>query len=213
MKSDRKCLVSIVAVFLLLATTARADYYPGYYWGRPSAPPIISLTLDPQESLNSAFRIAAREERKEDLIRFLDQRAEVNSRSDEGETALMYASRNCSEDVVKVLISRKADVNAEDSEGRTALIYAAQDSCAPVIEILLRSAVIRVGHRDKAGKSAKDYAEENAALDVDGPAIEAVRLLSRVRSQWVHANYTANESLFSGSGSPGSVDRTKIHVQ
>lgn len=180
------CLAICFATLGLSEPQALADFYSsgyfnsGYYsnyGGRSRSQPILSLSLDPKEILNSGLRIAAREEREEDVLRFLRQKADINSRSDVGETALMYAARNCSTDIVKILLSHGADVNIEDREGRTALIYAAQDSCAPVIEKLLRRTKASINHRDKSGRSAIDYAREGASLDVDGPSLDAVRLL------------------------------------
>jgi ankyrin repeat protein len=133
--------------------------------------------MDPQDILNSAFRIAAREERLGDMESLLAQKADINACSDEGETALMYAARNCSTITAKILLAHEADVNIEDKEGRTALIYAAQDSCASVIEILLRDPKTHTKHRDNFGKAAIDYARENATLDVSGPPIESIQLL------------------------------------
>jgi hypothetical protein len=177
-----------ISFFLLgvIELPALAGNYSGYYpnyWERPKPTPIISLSLDPQEVLNSEFRIAAREGRQEDMMRFLEQKAGINSHSDEGATALMYASLNCFPGIVKNLLSHGADVNVEDMQGATALIDAAQDSCAPVIRLLVRSPGIHIQHQDKAGNSAIDYARNNASLDVDGPPLEAVRLLSSVRSR------------------------------
>jgi ankyrin repeat protein len=184
---------SLIASFLLIAglggrpayATYYGDYnygnyvsnYSGYYSRKQSPPPVISLSLDPQDILNSAFRVAAREERLDDMEHLLAQHADINACSDTGETALMYAARNCSTVTVKVLLSHEADVNIQDREGRTALIYAAQDSCAPVIELLLKSPQIRVKHRDSFDKAAIDYARESAELDVSGQPIEAIEAL------------------------------------
>jgi len=165
-------------VAMLVAITARADYYPQYYYNRgPSRPPIISLTLDPQECINTSFRIAAREERDEDMLRFLDNKADINSRSEEGATALMYVSRNCAPTIAKTLLARGADAGLEDLHGRTALIYAAQESCSSVIEILLQSRRVRIHHKDKLGKTAIDYAIENSRLEEGGPTFETIHLL------------------------------------
>ena len=131
---------------------AYADYYYGNSYGysygyhsgsRPSQ--IISLELDPKATLDTNLRVAAREDRLKDLSRFLRSGGNVNSRSDEGETALMYASRNCSQAVVRVLLQAHANENVRDNKGRTALIFAASDSCAPVVRILLKCKTLSWG--------------------------------------------------------------------
>jgi ankyrin repeat protein len=165
------------------------NYYSGYFQRRESPPPVVSLSLDPQDILNSAFRIAAREERLDDMKRLLAQKADINACSDEGETALMYASRNCSTPIVKALLTNDADVNLQDREGRTALIYAAQDSCAPVIQILLMDPKTRLRQKDNFGKAAIDYARENASLDVAGPPIAAIQLLNSAYLRKTHNHF------------------------
>ena len=172
----------------LIEHSALAYNYSGNYWGRSTFKPIISITLDPQASLNSSFRIAVREAREEDALRFLNKKADINSHSDKGDTALLYAARNCSVDIVKVLISKGADVKLQDKEGRTALIFAAQSSCLPVTEILMSTPGVDPFHTDEAHKTAKDYALENASLDVDGPSLDVVALLeaSLLKKNQVH---------------------------
>lgn len=55
----------------------------------------------------------------------LKRKADVNLRDEEsGETALMYAAKYSSSEVVKVLLDAGAEMNAKDKEGRTALSIA-----------------------------------------------------------------------------------------
>jgi ankyrin repeat protein len=158
--------------------SARADYYPYYgnYYQRQPAP-IISLELNPQKSLDSSFRIAAREGRLEDLRKILAGGAAVNSRSDQGVTALMYAAGGCATPVVEFLLANGADPNLNDSEGRSALIYAVRQSCAEAARDIMRSPSVRLLERDRSGRSALDYAADMAEADVGGTASRIERWL------------------------------------
>ena len=71
--------------------------------------PIISIDMDPQSLVDSAFRIAAREDRLHDMLLAIKRGAHVDAASDRGRTALMFAARNCS-----IPIARDVD----STEGR-----------------------------------------------------------------------------------------------
>ena len=181
-----------------IGISARADYPASGYFYRRYNPytyygnsgrlgsqnsSIISLDLDEHDVLNSSFRIAAREGRLADMKKFLEQGADVNSASKEGETALMYASRNCAPKVVEVLLDAKAEVNFPNHEGRTALMYASMDSCLPVVKLLLKVSGIKLHLRDRIGKSAQDYAEEGSELYEGGSEFEVIDLLKSHRTR------------------------------
>jgi ankyrin repeat protein len=182
----RAVSASLLLGALLAARSARADYYNGYfpYYGSRPEPPIISLELDPKASLDTNMRVAAREDRLADLKRFLQSGANVNSRSDTGETALMYAARNCSERIVSCLLDAHAEENLQDDRGRTALMFASSDSCLPVVRLLLHGHAVNISARDREGRNALDYARRASALEYGGDSEEIVRLLkSRARQK------------------------------
>jgi ankyrin repeat protein len=94
------------------------SYYGSSRSASAGAGPIFSLELDPQKSLNESMRVAAREERLQDVSDDITRGANVNSASETGETALMYASRSCSTEVVHTLLRHRARINQRDSYGR-----------------------------------------------------------------------------------------------
>lgn len=163
-----------ILLITLLAATAQADYfdssYSPYSYGGGfsmggSTSPIYSLTSDARENRNTSLRIAAREDRASDVEQLLNEGAEVNSRSDSGSTALMYAARFCLPLVTRTLLDHNADVNLQDRLGRTALMLAARENCLPVVRLLSRAPGIKLRLADNEKKTAIDYA---------GPAFETI---------------------------------------
>jgi hypothetical protein len=161
--------------------------YGGGYraYGGGSAP-IISLELNAQESLNSSLRVAAREGKLKDLQRMVLAGGDINSQSDAGVTALIYAARNCSTKVVAFLLSlrtqdsahqRMVKVNLRDRKGRTALMVAAGASCPHVVRLLLDVPEIDVSVKDGNGLKLRDYALYAANLEVGGPSSETYSLI------------------------------------
>ncbi len=160
--------------------------------------PIISLTLDPQEGLNSDLRVAAREGRVDRIQELLKQGANVNGLSDQGESALMYAARDCRVKAGKLLLARHALFNLQDRDGKTALMYAAIASCSPLVSLLTNKPRIDVLARDKSDLTALDYARDGASLYVQGPPVIALRLIElATRRSSAHSKHLAtNEKTF-----------------
>ena len=69
----------------------------------------------------------------------LDKGADVNMKTDNGETALIEASENGHIEVVKLLLDKGADVNAKDNYGNTSLILASSYGYHEVVSILLEN--------------------------------------------------------------------------
>lgn len=181
------------------------SYGGGYgsgYGGNSGSSAIISLELNEKASLNSGLRVAAREDRLNDLERLIAHGGDVNAKSDAGDTALIYASRNCSTKIVQYLLklknsdgSMKVNVNIKDRLGRTALMYAAADSCAPVVKKLLEVPNVEIAGKDRDGRSIRDYALDGAYLEMGGPAAETyalIRAAERIRMRARIAKNTAS---------------------
>lgn len=158
-----------------------APSYGGYGHGSSGLSPIISFDLNEKDLVNSALRVAAREERLNDVREDIKKGGNVNSASPEGITALMYASQNCYPEVVEFLLRHGAKPDHKDRRGRTALMMAAHDACLPVVKILLKHGHCAPDARDRDGLNAYDMAENAGELDVDGPAIDIMGLLKSHR--------------------------------
>ena len=89
-------------------------------------------------SLNDGLREAARHGDLAAVKTLLAKGAEVNSATEFGATALIFAADSGHVEIVKALIDGGADVNLKDSTyGSTAIDWAAGKGYAPIVEILL----------------------------------------------------------------------------
>ncbi len=184
--SSMIALLIIFSSVLLSRALAETSPWTTFYgnlssYERGSQGAIISLDLDPQNLMNSSMRIASREGRLREVQHLITLGAEIDSRADTGETALMVACRNCSVKLAKFLIQHGASFNAADFDGRTALIYAARESCAPIVSLLLSKTGIDLEAKDQASKTALDYAGENSVFEVGGPSQKIVALIKSVK--------------------------------
>ncbi|XP_067311449.1 kinase D-interacting substrate of 220 kDa B isoform X1 [Pseudorasbora parva] len=95
----------------------------------------------------------------------LDKYREVDTRSENGQTALMVASEQGSLEIVQELIRRGANVNLDDIDCWTALISAAKEGHAEVVKELLENNA-NVEHRDMGGWSALMWAAYKGRVEV-----------------------------------------------
>ena len=72
-------------------------------------------------------------------IKMLIPRSNLNQRSYEDHTALMYAVMAKNPECCALLIKAGADINFKNFHGRTALMYAARFECAGMVELLIQS--------------------------------------------------------------------------
>jgi ankyrin repeat protein len=66
----------------------------------------------------------------------LDAGSEVNTRNEEGRTALMVAASDGHVNIVRALVLAGADINAIDDDQRNAVAYAAENDHAAVVRFL-----------------------------------------------------------------------------
>jgi ankyrin repeat protein len=92
------------------------------------------------------------------LIDISAGRADVNSRTDDGQTALMFAAANADAEAVKALLQKGADVDAiENTHGWTALVYAIWSGDRSLVGMLLED-YPNVNVKDIEGRTASDHA-------------------------------------------------------
>ena len=70
--------------------------------------------------------MAIRNENTEIATFLIENGADVNAKTDSGETVLMVAARNFED--AKFFIENGADINSNDTRGKTALIFPAHKS-------------------------------------------------------------------------------------
>lgn len=87
--------------------------------------------------------------------RSIEQRAELETKNEEGETALILASWYGSPEIVTLLLENGANINAQDKEGYTAIAKAASLGVGrhyEIVEILIQASA-NVNLKTKDGKS------------------------------------------------------------
>jgi uncharacterized protein len=66
----------------------------------------------------------------------LNKGADVNTKNNKGETALMKASMFYYPEIVKILLNKGAAINAKDNKGETALSYAIKRKIPEIVDLL-----------------------------------------------------------------------------
>ncbi len=122
-----------------------------------------------------------------ELTALINKGADVNSKDNDGKTALIHAIRystnlsrhypkktdliNQSSEQIDLLLNNSADVNIKDKDGKTALIYAAENGNNEAVSKLIENRA-NVDIRDKDGKTALIYAAENGHKEAVSKLIE-----------------------------------------
>jgi len=88
---------------------------------------------------NKQMVIAAEEGDSAKVARLLEQGAEVNTRTPDGTTALMYAAQKGHEGIVKLLLEKDADPNLQPRRGVTALHASAISGYTEIARLLLNA--------------------------------------------------------------------------
>jgi hypothetical protein len=85
--------------------------------------------------------------------------ADVNAKSNDGDTALMIAAQRGKTDTVQALLDKGAEVNATNIDGETALMVAAQEGHTAVVELLKQAEAkgLKIANNEKM--SNHEFAE------------------------------------------------------
>ena len=96
----------------------------------------------------------------------LEQGADVDLQSNDGNTALIYASRDGNLETVKFLLEQGADINLQSNDGWTALIMALRFGNLGIMKFLLEQGA-NVNLQDDKGKIFFDYLEPGDKKEIE----------------------------------------------
>ncbi|KAK3935253.1 hypothetical protein QBC46DRAFT_462179 [Diplogelasinospora grovesii] len=89
----------------------------------------------------------------------LTGKVDVNSKSNSGQTPLLYAAERGHEAVVKLLLDTgKVDINSKSNSGRTPLLYAAERGHEAVVKLLLDTGKVDIESKDDSGRTPLSWA-------------------------------------------------------
>ena len=121
---------------------------------------------------------AAKNNKAEEVIKLLEQGADINLADNDGWTPLYVACRNNSKDVAKLLIEHKADIGCKNKNGKTALDIANEDGYSEIAEIIEQEQERRKFMEEKRALQERrllGYLQSNSIEN----GLERVLLLSR----------------------------------
>ena len=127
--------------------------------------------IEIERSRVDRFLDAAKHGNVSDVVKMLNARMPVNSRDENGWTALHLASWSNRTYIVRLLLQRGADVNARNDDGMTPLHRAAGWNSTEVIKVLLEHGASKNARNNK-GRRPVDLARRYKSQ-------EAVHLLNR----------------------------------
>lgn len=139
---------------LTLAIAGLSNWRFKYHYFQQSVTP---ANLDLSESSRTDFGEAADYNAIVQL--FLDEGADVESKTDSGETPLFFAARLGREDTAALLLARVATCDSKNELGETPLLYAARDRQKKTVRLLLDKGA-HVSSRDFLGKTPLLWATE-----------------------------------------------------
>ena len=99
------------------------------------------------------------------LLMLLSIDADVNAKSSNGSTALIYAVMRGHEDIVAKLIKNGADVNAKRPDGDTALFFAVTKGSARIVDLLIANGA-DVNVKNSNGDTALSLAAANGHMEI-----------------------------------------------
>jgi len=118
---------------------------------------IMTYAQSPSEKQNFALIKAAEEGKTEQLIKILKNKPDIDSRDDNGGTALFYATQNHHLDIVKILVYNGANPDLSLYDGFTPLMSACVTGDFDIAEYLAASGA-KLDEYNKYGATALHFA-------------------------------------------------------
>jgi FOG: Ankyrin repeat len=106
-------------------------------------PTITPVSTVKPISLNDSLLNAVKEENLDKTKELLNEGANINSKDQNGKTALMFASEEGNFDLVKLLVEKGANILAKDNSGKTAIKYAIDNHHNDIATYLMQKAGIK----------------------------------------------------------------------
>lgn len=102
-------------------------------WGDTLTP---SYTID---ELSRFMYLAVSKGQDKDVLRLIQEGADINARDQEGRTFLMWASMGGHERIARILIDAGADIHVSDMNGVTALMQASARGYDAIVQMLIQA--------------------------------------------------------------------------
>lgn len=173
-----KFVVPSVAVALLLATPARADFSEGYKFleavKKKEGEKVEQALMKSSQIINSkdvtsgetSLHIVTARRDLTWLNYLVAKGANVNAADDRGRTALELAVHLGWRDGATVLLEQKAAPDSSNDAGETPLIFAVHRKDTQMMQALLQAGA-NPDRADNSGRSARDYAK----IEGGGPTL------------------------------------------
>lgn len=135
-------IIILIAILLCLCSihNASSQTYSGggdikvnEGWGDVLTP---SFTTD---ELSRFMYLAVSKGQDKEVLKLIQEGADINARDQEGRTFLMWASMGGHKEIVRILISAGADVHAKDAKGATALMLASAWGYDAIVQMLIQT--------------------------------------------------------------------------
>jgi hypothetical protein len=120
-----------------------------------------------QESLNQEFLKAVELGNIERVKELVKKGANLNTRNPQGETSLLWATKEEQTGMALVLIAQKASLNAQDDEGNTALLTACRNGNIEIARALI-DADADISVENKQGEKAFNAAMKQSQPELVG---------------------------------------------
>ncbi|MFW6308879.1 MAG: ankyrin repeat domain-containing protein [bacterium] len=171
MELNKKSYIAIIILIILIA----GGIFGFVQWQSVSAEREAKSKLEEDEALEfneeNFFDFAVSFGNVNAVELFLEGGMDVDTKNEQGETALMIAVKEDLKEVAEVLIDNGADLSVTDENGRTALSLAVQEENFDMVEYLLDEGA-EINYTDDDGRTPLSWArdEEMAQLLIENGA-------------------------------------------